>query len=125
MHYLMQVAYTSEAIATLVKQPQDRLEAIRPVAEKLGGTVENFWLSFGEYDVVVIVNMPDSVSAAAFSLAASAGGALKAIKTTPLLTGDEAIESMKKAGQAGYRAPMFLSTECLPIRPVHRRRSQP
>jgi hypothetical protein len=42
--------------------------------------------------------MPDNVSAAAFSVAASAGGAIKAIKTTPL-------EAMKKAATAGYKPP--------------------
>jgi len=49
--------------------------------------------------------MPDNVSAAAFSMAASAGGALKAIKTTPLLTVQEGIEAMRKAADVEYRPP--------------------
>lgn len=104
-YYLLQGTYTAEALANLVKTPQQRLAAIRAVAEKLGGTVEHAWLSFGEYDVVTILNMPDNVSAAAFAFAVGAGGALKAIKTTPLLTGEEGIEVMKKAAKAGYRPP--------------------
>jgi hypothetical protein len=55
--------------------------------------------------VVVIAEMPDNISAAAFSLATSAGGALKAIKTTPLLTIEEGLEAMKQAAGAGYRPP--------------------
>ena len=35
------------------------------------------YYSFGKYDVVVIVEMPDNVSAAAIVIAAVAGGALK------------------------------------------------
>jgi hypothetical protein len=54
---------------------------------------------------VVIAEMPDAISAAAFSLATSAGGALKAIKTTPLRTIEEGLEAMKKAAGAGYRPP--------------------
>jgi uncharacterized protein with GYD domain len=36
-HYLVQAAYTPEACAAMVKSPQDRLEALRPVVERLGG----------------------------------------------------------------------------------------
>jgi hypothetical protein len=49
--------------------------------------------------------MPDNVSAAAFALAAAAGGGLKAYKTTPLLTFEQGIEAMKKASGAGYEPP--------------------
>jgi len=87
----------------LLKKPQNRVEAVRPAVEKLGGKIESAYLSFGEYDVVVVVEMPDSVSAAALSMAFAAGGACKAVKTTPLLTIDEGVEAMKKAGKSGYK----------------------
>jgi len=38
--YMIQVSYTPEAWATLVKTPQNRLEAVRPAIERLGGRVE-------------------------------------------------------------------------------------
>ncbi|HXG66662.1 MAG TPA: GYD domain-containing protein [Blastocatellia bacterium] len=104
-YYLLQGAYTSEAWATLVKNPADRIEAIRPVVEKLGGSVENAWFAFGEYDVLVIMQMPDNISAAAFALAVAAGGAFKAHKTTPLMTIADGIEAMKKAAGSGYQPP--------------------
>jgi uncharacterized protein with GYD domain len=103
--YLLQVAYNSEAWASLLKSPHNRLEAVRPAVEKLGGKIETGWFCFGDYDLVAVLQMPDNVSAAAFSLAASAGGAVKAIKTTPLLSTDEGVEAMKKAATAGYRRP--------------------
>jgi uncharacterized protein with GYD domain len=62
-------------------------------------------MSFGEYDIILVVDMPDNVSAAAISIAAAAGGAVKAIKTTPLMTMEEGIEAMRKGAAAGYRAP--------------------
>ena len=104
-YYLLQAAYTSEAWAAMVKNPQDRVAAVRPVVERLGGKIEQGWLAFGEYDIVAIFQMPDNVSAAAFSIAASAGGSVRTIKTTPLMTIEEGIAAMKKAGGAGYRAP--------------------
>jgi len=71
----------------------------------LGGRIESAYYAFGEYDVVGIMEMPDNVSAAALSLAASAGGAMKAIKTIPLMTIEEGIEAMRKAAGSGYRPP--------------------
>lgn len=104
-YYLIQAAYTAEAWATMVKNPQNRIEAVRPVVEKLGGRIEGGWLAFGEYDIVAICHMPNNLNAAAFSMAAAAGGAVKAIKTTPLMTPEEGIEAAKKAAKAGYRPP--------------------
>jgi uncharacterized protein with GYD domain len=104
-HYLLQAAYTNDAWAAQVSHPQNRMEVIRPVIERLGGRLECAYLAFGEYDVIGIMEMPDNVSAAAFSLAASAGGALKAIKTTPLLTVEEGIAAMQQAAGAEYRPP--------------------
>ncbi len=104
-HYMLQVAYTPEAWAAQVKSPQDRVQAIRPAVEKLGGKVEGAWYSFGEYDIMALLEMPDNVSAAAFAVAAAAGGAVKSVKTTPLMTVQEGMEALRKAGGAGYRPP--------------------
>jgi uncharacterized protein with GYD domain len=103
--YLFQATYTSDAWAAQVHNPQNRVEVVRPVIERLGGRIESVYFAFGEYDVVGIVEMPDNVSMAAFSLAAAAGGAMKAIKTTPLMTIEEGIEAMRKASGTGYRPP--------------------
>lgn len=102
-HYLLQVSYTPEAWAALVRNPQDRGEAVRGPIEKLGGKVERIWLAFGEDDVVGIVDMPDNVAAAAMSMAFSGGGACKSVKTTPLMSMHEGLEAMKKAAQCGYK----------------------
>jgi uncharacterized protein with GYD domain len=104
-NYLLQVGYTPEAWANLIANPQDRIDAVRPVVEKLGGKITHGWYAFGEYDLVAIVDMPGNVEAAAFSLAASAGGAVRTIKTTPLMTAAEGVEAMKKASMSGYKAP--------------------
>jgi len=103
-HYLSQVSYTAEAWARLVANPQDRIEAVRGPIEKLGGRIHNAFFAFGEYDVVVITEMPDNVSAAAIAIAFAAGGSVKSEKTTPLMTTAEALEAIKKAGTTGYRS---------------------
>ncbi len=97
--YMYQVSYTPEAWAAMVKKPQDRARAIRPLTKKMKGRVRDFYLTFGDYDVVLIAEFPDNETAAAFSLAASAGGALKAIKTTQLMTVAQGMTAMRKANE--------------------------
>ena len=101
--YLVQVAYTSDALNNLVSKPQDRTEAVRKVVEKLGGKLGPLYLSFGDYDVVGIYEMPDNVSAAAFAFAISAGGSCRSVKTTPLLSTADALAALKRAGGSGYK----------------------
>ena len=105
MKYLAQASYTAEACAAMLKKPQNRGEMVRQAIEKLGGRLEGFWFAFGDYDLATIFELPDNITAAAFSLAVSAGGALRALKTTPLITTEEAVEAMKKAAGTGYRPP--------------------
>jgi uncharacterized protein with GYD domain len=102
-HYLHQVAYSREAWSALLANPQDRVEAVRPSIEKLGGRVKSAWFAFGDYDVVLITEMPDNISAAAIAIAFAAGGACRSVSTTPLMSVEEALQAMKKAGQSGYR----------------------
>ena len=103
--YLLQVAYAPGAWAALLKKPQNRLDTVRPAVEKLGGKIETGWFSFGDYDLIAIIEMPDNVSAAAFTMAISAGRAVKACQTTPLLTIEAGMEAMRKAQGAGYEPP--------------------
>jgi hypothetical protein len=49
--------------------------------------------------------MPDNITAAAIAMSFAAGGAVKALKTTPLLTWSEGIKAMRKATKSGYRPP--------------------
>lgn len=91
----------------MLKNPQDRSQPASRMVESLGGRVETAYLAFGEYDFVLIMDMPDNGSAAAASMVLSAGGAIKTIRTTPLITVEEGLEAMRKGGTAagGYRPP--------------------
>jgi uncharacterized protein with GYD domain len=101
--FLHQVSYTSESMAKLLANPQDRFEAVRGPIEKLGGRIEHGYFAFGEHDAVLITEMPDNISAAAIALAFAAGGALRNCSTTPLLTTAEALDAMRKAAACGYK----------------------
>jgi uncharacterized protein with GYD domain len=100
--YLLQAAYNTDGWKGLIAHPQDRMEAVKPAIEQLDGSFVSGWLAFGEYDIVAIVEMPTNVSAAALSMAISAGGTVKAVKTTPLMTMQEAMTAMELAADSTY-----------------------
>jgi uncharacterized protein with GYD domain len=103
-YYMVQASYTAQALAALVKSPQDREQGFRALVGKLGGRVEAFFWAQGEYDLVVIVEVPDAETANALALAAVAPGHAKTYKTTPLFTNEETMRAMQKAGEVTYQA---------------------
>jgi hypothetical protein len=54
---------------------------------------------------LVIIEAPDESTAAAIVLAAISPGHLSRVKTTVVLSAQEGVEAMRKAGEATYRAP--------------------
>ena len=96
--YMYQAAYTPESWAAQLKNPQNRVETVGKAAcEAVGGKMVGGWYCFGEYDLVIIADVPDDASMSAIAMAIAAGGALKAGKTTKLLTGAQGVEALKKA----------------------------
>jgi len=103
--YMFQGAYTSEAWAAQIRNPQNRFEIVRPIIEAQGGKILSGYYAFGEYDIVAIVELPDNVSYSALALALASGGAFKAQKTTVLMSIEEGLEAMRRASGTGYRPP--------------------
>jgi uncharacterized protein with GYD domain len=101
--YMYQAAYTAESMAAQIKEPQDRIEAVRPPVEALGAKILAGGYPFGEYDVLLVLEAPDDTTAASVAMAVAAGGAVKSAKTTRLLSGQEWTESQRKAHGSQYR----------------------
>ncbi|GAC1392990.1 MAG: hypothetical protein NVS4B11_00740 [Ktedonobacteraceae bacterium] len=103
--YLTQFTYTVEAWATFTKNPQDRSTVLSQMIQKLGGRLISLYYCFGDYDGVALFEAPDDTTASAVALAALTPGHVKTIKTTKLLTAQEAMEAMRKAGSVAYPGP--------------------
>ena len=103
--YMIQASYSNQGIADLVSNPQDRAAAIRPLIERMGGKLESFDYAFGDYDVVVIAELPNNVAMASIAMAVGATGAASSFKTTVLMPMEEAVEAMRQASGVGYRPP--------------------
>ena len=103
--YSQQVTCTLQMRATPLDSPEDRLPAIRSVVQRLGGAVVSGWLAFGDYDALVICDLPDNTSAAALSMAVSAGGAVQSVRMTPLLPFEEGVAVLQRAKAVEYVPP--------------------
>jgi uncharacterized protein with GYD domain len=103
--YMTQFSYTKEATAAMAKNPEDRRIAVKKALDALGGRMIGLYFTFGEFDGICIAEVPDKVTELAFLMAVNAAGHVKKTKTTVLLTMEESMTAMKKAGEIAYKGP--------------------
>lgn len=103
--YLTRFRYTPETWARLISKPEDRRTAAQAYIESVGGKLHGFWYAFGTHDGYNLWEAPDNVSMAAVALAIGGGGALSAFETTVLLSVDETMDALRKAGHITYSVP--------------------
>lgn len=103
--YLWNVTYSVEGTKGFIKEgASSRKAMVEAMVAGVGGKLEAFYYAFGETDIVCIVDLPANVDAAAVSLAVSGAGAA-AVKTTVLMTIEEADAAATKARSVIYRRP--------------------
>jgi uncharacterized protein with GYD domain len=101
--YMNIASYTAEGARGLMKEGgTGRRAAVKKLIESLGGTMEAFYYTYGENDVVLIVDMPDASKALAVSLAVNASGAVR-LTSMPLISAEDVDAACKTS--VGYRAP--------------------
>ena len=101
--YMVHANYVGEGLKGLLKEGgSSRRETVAKLIEGMGGKMETFYYTFGDYDVVAIAELPDNVTMTALSLAVNSSGAVTA-KTTVLLTPAEVDAAVKKT--INYRPP--------------------
>jgi uncharacterized protein with GYD domain len=94
--YMYQASYTARSMAAQLQKPHDPVEAFRPTLEDLGARLVVAGFPFGEYDVLVVYEAPDDMTAASVAMAVAAAGEVTSGKTTRLLSGQEWLESLRK-----------------------------
>ena len=94
--YMYQASYTAKSMAAQLLDPRDPMEVISPTLEELGAKLVVAGFPFGEYDLLVVYEAPDDMTAASVAMAVAAAGEVKSAKTTRLLSGNEWLESLRK-----------------------------
>ena len=103
--YMYQASYTAKSMAAQLTEPHDPMEAIRPTMQDLGAEIVVAGFPFGEYDVLIVYEAADDVTAASVAMAVAAAGEVKSAKTTRLLSGQEWLESLRKRRIVTNRKP--------------------
>ena len=103
--YLTRFSYTPETWARMIQKPEDRRDAAKAYIQSVGGKLHGFWYAFGEHDGLTLWEAPDNVSMAAVALALGAGGAIRSMDTTVLVTVEETMAALGKAASVRYRPP--------------------
>jgi uncharacterized protein with GYD domain len=101
--YLFEARYAAEGAKGLARDGGcARRAATANMTENVGGKLESFYFAFGDVDAYVIVDVPDSVTAAAVALAINQSGAVS-VKTIVLIPPEDMDKASKKAVE--YRPP--------------------
>jgi uncharacterized protein with GYD domain len=101
--YIIQGRYPREAIEGMINKPEDRAEAVAALAKSVGGKLLNYYVTFGEYDFMVIIQGGRGKSETdimAAVLAAAASGGVTDLKTTVAVSSKDAMKAMRAAKRA-------------------------
>ena len=91
--------YSDAAVKAMTENPQDRAAQVVKLYESFGGKMENiYWFpTGGEYDGMVIGQLPDDVTVEALGLMVRSLGNTPGFKNIPLMTSEEFKAAMEKA----------------------------
>ncbi len=98
--YICQGRYTREAATGLIANPEDRQQAAAKLFESVGGELLSYYVTFGTYDWLIVLEAPNEIAVTASVVAAAAGGGVCDIATTVAMSSAD----FKKALELGAKA---------------------
>ena len=105
-NFLVQFSYASRTIRDLVDRPEvDHAGEASSMVASLGAKLLGYWYAFGRFDGVVLVEAPDTSTAASIAMAIGGTGEVTSLETTVLLTMREAQQAMRNAASATHLPP--------------------
>jgi uncharacterized protein with GYD domain len=101
--YLFHGSFSTEGLRGVTKEGgSGRTQAVKTLAESLGGSLESYYFAFGDDSYFVVVDLPNDEAAAACAIAVGASGAVSN-STIKLLTPEQVDAAVKLSPK--YRAP--------------------
>ncbi len=98
MIFITQGNFTREAMAGMVAKPEDRATTVAKLAKQAGGKLLAYYVTFGEYDFLTVMEGPDPQSMAQVSIIAGSTGGVSNLKTTVAMTSADAKKCFEAAG---------------------------
>jgi len=97
--FVTQGRFTREYLRGGLAKPEDRQAAISGLCEQAGGKLLKLYFTLGQYDFILIAEMPDAQTASVISLVAGGGGGIQDTVTTQAFTTAEARDLFERAGK--------------------------
>jgi len=104
--FITQGRYSSDAHKGMIANPEDRSQAAAKLIEAAGGKMLAYHITFGEYDWLIVADLPSEKHAAAYVVKAASTGGVTDTKTMAAMTTADAMAAYTMAAGIGtYRAP--------------------
>jgi uncharacterized protein with GYD domain len=105
--FITQGRFTHEYIRGGMAKPEDRYAVISRLIEQAGGKLVSLYITLGQYDFMVVSEMPDAKAASILAFVATGGGGIEGSVTTQAFTTAEARDMFETAGKlAGSYKPI-------------------
>lgn len=103
--FVTQGRFTQEAVRGMLARPEDRRETVAKLFEQSGGRLIDYYMTFGEYDFLVVSEGPYE-GVAVSVIVVAAGGGVTDLKTTLAMTSSQMKDAFARAGAvaSGFRA---------------------
>ena len=80
-YYLLSGKFSQESMNALVQRPENRLLTTTRLLQGVGGRLHYYFFCFGDYDFVLLYELPDNTSAAALAMVLTASGSVSKVCT--------------------------------------------
>jgi uncharacterized protein with GYD domain len=113
--FVTQARLTKEGFNTMIAAPEDRAEIVGRLIAEVGGKLIAYYLTSGEYDILLIFEGPSYEDTVPALIVAAAESGVADLKTVTALTSSEMKSAFVKARSiaASYRAAAARATSSL------------
>lgn len=95
--FISQGRFTKDAVRSLVAKPEDRAESIGKLFSACGGKLLSYYMTFGDYDFLVVSEGPDE-GVVTSTIVVAAAGEVTDLKTTLAIPSSDMKKAFAKAG---------------------------
>jgi uncharacterized protein with GYD domain len=104
--FITQARFTKDGLSGMIAAPEDRAEIVGRLIAQVGGKLIAYYLTSGEYDILLIFEGPSYGDTVPALIVAAADSGVADLKTVTALTSGEMKSAFVKAGSiaASYRS---------------------
>ena len=95
--YITRGTYSEHAFQGMLKNPEDRHDAVAKLFAAAGGKLIDYYVTMGEYDFMVIAEFPNGVDGLSALVVAAGTGGVRSLNTVAAFTTADAKKAEGKA----------------------------